>query len=401
MKIVHLVGYYTPELGYQENYLAEEHKKMGHEVNVITSNLLYPFPNIKGIMKQLGMKFTSRKMKAGTENVGGIKVHRLPAIFEYADFILLSGLKRKLREISPDIVFAHESRQSPPYYAAKWKKELGYVLVTDQHDFHHNIPRHNPVKKILRELDYFFVRNVMVRKTLARSDAIIAVTQETKNYLVRTFGLHAKDVYLVELGVDIGSFRKSQKARLELRKKYGIKNDEVVFSFAGTIVRRKGIELLIDAFSQLKIAKSRLMIIGDGDKGYLQELKDLAKKKTSGKNIIFPGFVPKEKLPGYFSAVDVGVWPGNNSVIIMEAMACELPIIMVDLQLSHLVKYSNGFSFVENDMEALKACMRKMMDVDRRKNMGQLSRKAVVDNYSYKKIAEKFIEIAKKAGKKR
>ena len=143
------------------------------------------------------------------------------------------------------------------------------------------------------------------------------------------------------------------------------------------------------------------MIIGDGDKGYLQELKDLAKKKTSGKNIIFPGFVPKEKLPGYFSAVDVGVWPGNNSVIIMEAMACELPIIMVDLQLSHLVKYSNGFSFVENDMEALKACMRKMMDVDRRKNMGQLSRKAVVDNYSYKKIAEKFIEIAKKAGKKR
>ena len=181
-----------------------------------------------------------------------------------------------------------------------------------------------------------------------------------------------------------------------------------MFCFAGTIVRRKGIELLINAFSELKEEKkeaktgfmAKLIIIGDGDKTYMQELKELAGKTKSGKNIIFPGFVPKQKLCDYFSAVDVGVWPGNNSVIIMEAMACSLPIIMADLQLSHLVSYNNGYKFPPDDLEALKNCMLKTLEGKALKEMGNNSRDAVVRHYSYKSIAKRFIEIAERARNK-
>ena len=56
MKIVHLMGYFVPELGYQEYYLAKKHKQMGHDVYVIASDLLYPFPNIETMLKEAGIK---------------------------------------------------------------------------------------------------------------------------------------------------------------------------------------------------------------------------------------------------------------------------------------------------------------------------------------------------------
>ena len=36
MRIVHVIDYYQPKLGYQETFLAREQCKLGHEVRVVT-----------------------------------------------------------------------------------------------------------------------------------------------------------------------------------------------------------------------------------------------------------------------------------------------------------------------------------------------------------------------------
>jgi hypothetical protein len=38
MKIVHVMNWYIPNMGYQENILPAEQKKLGHEVYIITSD---------------------------------------------------------------------------------------------------------------------------------------------------------------------------------------------------------------------------------------------------------------------------------------------------------------------------------------------------------------------------
>src|SRR3989338_6235374 len=111
MKIVHLMGYFMPEFGYQEYYLAKEHAKMGHDVHVIASDRLYPFKNIKKMFEDSCLRYYGRKRKAALSRIEGIKVHWLPRIIEYNDFILCRNLKQTLEKIRPDIVFAHESRQ--------------------------------------------------------------------------------------------------------------------------------------------------------------------------------------------------------------------------------------------------------------------------------------------------
>lgn len=391
MKIVHLVGYFIPELGYQEYYLAKEHRKDGHDVYVITSDLLYPYKNIEEMLKQAGVKETTRKRSIGLMEIDGIKVYRLPHLFEYNDFIVIKGIKKLLKKIQPDVVFAHESRQGPPASAAFYKNKLGYKLLIDQHDFYHIIPNHNVIKKILRYLDYHIFRKPVVSYSLKNADKVVAVTDQTKEFLINTHKI-TKPIEVIPLGVDTDMYHYQENWRNEIRNKYKIKKTCTVLMFAGTIYRRKGLELLLNAFAEINNKDLVLFIVGTGDQQYINELKKLSIKN----NIIFTGFVNKNILPKYFSAADIGVWPGNNSVIIMEAMACKLPIIMVNLQLSHLAKFNNGFIFEQDDIKALTKYITKLSnDKKLRDKMSNNSYKAVIDNYSYKTIARKFLKLAK------
>ena len=396
MKIVHLMGYFVPELGYQEYYLAKKHKDMGHDVYVVSSEMMYPFPNIENMLKEAGVKNTSIKRKSGFYIVDGIKVYRLKHFFEYSDFILVKGLKQTLAKIKPDVVFAHESRQGLPALAAYYKNMFKYKLVVDQHDFYHKIPGHALTKKFLRFLDYFLFRKFIVDYSLNRADKIISVTKETKEFLIKTHKINPRSISLIPLGVDTDFFKFNGKARNGTRKRFKIKENDIVLIFSGIAVRRKGIEILLEALLEIKNENVKLMIVGGGDESYMQELRKLGKKLGIEDKAIFTGFVKKDYVKNYFSAADIGVWPGNNSVSIMEAMACRLPIVMVDLQLSHLVSYNNGLKFPQHNKEKLKEALEKLIGNNKlRSNMAENSVSAIKKYYSYDIIAEQFLNAAR------
>jgi glycosyltransferase involved in cell wall biosynthesis len=122
----------------------------------------------------------------------------------------------------------------------------------------------------------------------------------------------------------------------------------------------------------------------------------MAKRHGIESRVIFAGFVKKENVRDYFSAADIGVWPGNNSVSIMEAMACRLPIIMAGMQLSHLATYNNGLKFPAHDKEKLKIALDKVInDKKLRLRMADNSFSAIKKDYSYDAIAKQFLDLAK------
>ena len=198
------------------------------------------------------------------------------------------------------------------------------------------------------------------------------------------------------MAVDTGFFKFDNKAKTSIRKKFNIKKDDIVLAFSGTIVRRKGIELLLEAVSEIKNGNIKLLIVGGGDNIYMQELKNLSKKLGIENRTVFTGFVKKDYVKDYFSAADIGVWPGNNSVSIMEAMACNLPIVIVDLQLSYLASYNNGLKFPEHNKEKLKAALKKLIgNKNLRLKMANNSASAIKRYYSYDAIAGEFLNAAK------
>tara|TARA_Y100001954_G_scaffold167324_1_gene177612 strand:- start:11690 stop:12832 length:1143 start_codon:yes stop_codon:yes gene_type:complete len=103
-----------------------------------------------------------------------------------------------------------------------------------------------------------------------------------------------------------------------LRKKLKINTDDFVVIFVGAFIKRKGISVLDSALKFINDDKIKCIYIGSGP------------YKPSYKNILFVGKVNNDDLPNYLSIADVFILPTLsegccNSII--EAMACELPII--------------------------------------------------------------------------
>lgn len=393
------MGYFVPELGYQEYYLAKKHKELGHDVYVIASDLWYPSPGIETMSREAGAKDTSRKRKPGFSIVDGIKVYRLKHCFEFTDFVLVHGLKETLNNIKPDVVFAHESRQGMPALAGLWKKEIGYKYIIDQHDFWHKVKDHGPVMKALRRLEYGIFRKRLVNFAIKKADAIIAVTPESKQFLVQRHGVDKSRIEVIKLGVLAERFAFSEKLRAQTREEYGIKPDEVVLMYSGIIYPRKYLEMLVSAFSKLKAKENaRLLIVGSGEKSYIKKIKSMAADLNLRENVIFAGLVAPGNLRNYYSASDIAIWVNNNSISIMEAMACKRPVIIPALQLKGLVSYNNGYAFPPLNESKLLECMERLAgDKNLRLKMGLNGYKAVIENFDYTKIAKDFLKAAEKA----
>lgn len=103
-------------------------------------------------------------------------------------------------------------------------------------------------------------------------------------------------------------------------------NSKFNIIFIGRLVKNKGVQVLINAFRRLNKPDIRLYVIGNG--GYKDELMQLA---GQDKRIIFPGFIPNEKLGWYYKLASVTVVPSLYQepfgIVAIESLAAGTPVI--------------------------------------------------------------------------
>ncbi|MFX0152695.1 MAG: hypothetical protein ACFFAJ_18070, partial [Candidatus Hodarchaeota archaeon] len=105
MKIMHVVGYFQPKIGYEEYYLAKSQIEMGHRVLIITSDRYYPFPNYSSIYRNILGSRDSPNI--GFHRELGIPTLRLKPIVELDTSILLKNLATSIRTFQPEIIHIH------------------------------------------------------------------------------------------------------------------------------------------------------------------------------------------------------------------------------------------------------------------------------------------------------
>ena len=172
-------------------------------------------------------------------------------------------------------------------------------------------------------------------------------------------------------------------------------DDAIVFIYAGKVVPVKGPHILIDA--AIELAKQHpnvfVIVVGNGPDGYIQEMMDKIKKHGLENHFIFNKAVPNDQLYQYYSAADVAVWPREASLSMMEAMSCNLPIIIsAESEVSERLEYNNGLQYWHEDAENLKLQMEKMLDESLRLEMGANGRKLVEDKLNWTKISQRFLD---------
>lgn len=113
----------------------------------------------------------------------------------------------------------------------------------------------------------------------------------------------------------------------QIRKNLKLREDLFYITFVGSLVKRKGVDLLIEAFKMIRDDNLRLLIIG---KGKLEDtLREIAK---DDERIEFLGY--KEDSLSYIKASDIFILPSFSEGIpnvLIEALACETPVIATDV----------------------------------------------------------------------
>lgn len=125
-------------------------------------------------------------------------------------------------------------------------------------------------------------------------------------------------------GVNKSFYRYDDEQRKQLRKQYGVAEEEKVIAFVGDLLGIKNPRLLPFIFKSVKEKYQHFLkfwVIGSGD--YAAWLKD--KSESLQLNVTFWGAQPPDDMPKYMNCIDVLVLPSQNEgmpLVTAEALAC-------------------------------------------------------------------------------
>lgn len=204
--------------------------------------------------------------------------------------------------------------------------------------------------------------------------------------------------------------RKGYLGRLEVIPQFGVdpdfyrpqpekKGDVPVIGFVGRLVPEKGVSDLIAAFARLH-TRARLQIVGNGTERNRLEMQ--ASSLGVRDRVIFRGALAATSMPETYNEFDLLVVPSKTQSnwkeqfgrVIVEAMACEVPVIGSDSGEIPNVVGKTGVIFPEGDIDGLARQLDELLtDRARRELLGKRARDRVLREFTQARIAQRFYDV--------
>lgn len=260
-------------------------------------------------------------------------------------------------------------------FAILWSliHSVPYTIISESHLL-------NPRSRLKSLLKRFFLPFI-----IKHADFLLPLGKFQAEYLIH-YGAKTEDIYYLPntSNVDFftGKSNKYRKKKNEIKKELGI-NSKYIVLYVGRLTEEKGLFTLLKGFKEIKSSYDNvtLLIIGEGK--LRDDLENFTNKKGID-HVRFEGFVENKELPRYYAVSDIFVLPSRNEtwgVVVTEAMACALPIILSDKVGSRgdlLREGKNGFSFKNNNFRQLSSYIERFLENPVNiKKMGDNSRELI------------------------
>lgn len=245
--------------------------------------------------------------------------------------------------------------------------------------------------------------------SLLRSKKVIAISESTRNDILKHFPFTRGKVEVTLLGYDKARFNSNiQKPEVEkIKRHFGITSEYLLF--LGTLKPSKNIERLLDAFSlllesgDLKKGKKVKLVIA-GKKGWLfdsifRKVNDL----DIASEVIFTDFVPEDLKPalikGAKALVSPSLWEGFG-LHVVEAMACGVPVVVSNAGSLPEIVGSVGLVVDPLDTNGLAKEMLRIIELPVNE-YGDLSKRVAsqAQSFSWEKTARETVAILEAAHK--
>src|SRR3977135_85838 len=189
-------------------------------------------------------------------------------------------------------------------------------------------------------------------RVLRDARAVFFTSEEERRSARESFSLYRCREVVLSFGTAAPAMD-SARAREVFFDAFPNLRGERFFLFLGRLHEKKGCDLLIEAFGQVRNSSERIHLVMAGpcaQPDYLRHLQQMA--ATSDGMISFPGMLSGDVKWGALSAAETFVLPShqeNFGIAVAEAMACGTPVLI-----SHKVNIwreieADGAGYVEND----------------------------------------------------
>ncbi len=175
--------------------------------------------------------------------------------------------------------------------------------------------------------------------------------------------------------------------------------DALHIAYVGRLVPEKGVDVLLQALVGLK-GEWRVTIQGSGPEE--SRLRALVVDFGLVERVTFRPLIPSTAMPAFYRALDVLVLPSRTQAnwteqfgrVLVEAMACGAVAVGSDAgEIRHVIGDA-GLIFPENDADALRAILERLIgDPALRRALGACGRARVLAQFTQQQVARETVAV--------
>jgi glycosyltransferase involved in cell wall biosynthesis len=278
-------------------------------------------------------------------------------------FMQRRAVLQALNEFRPDLIHVHEPIQMGPV-GLKYIKRVNIPIVMTSHQlpwfvasYMPNLPR---LRAWIEKLLWRYARKLTMQYTM-----VISPTRTISRIIEANTG---SIPITINYGIDQKVYHPyvTEQEVITLRKKYNIPENTKLILHTGRLDADKHVDRVIRSLEGvIKKSGAHLLIVGDGCEK--PKLMKLCKSLEIEKYVHFPGFIYiKDELAVIYRSSNIFVTASEietQGIVILEAIACGLPVVAVDATcIPEVVHHNaNGYTTNPGDIDAMAKAIEKIL----------------------------------------
>lgn len=297
----------------------------------------------------------------------------------------------KLRDVvgATDVIHSHI-----PLPVSPALKRPGLAVVAF---FPHRDRPSRPIEYLIHPANYW-----MEKAYFRHVHTVIVASAESRRVLIDEYEVPESRIEVVPIGVSRNFL--SSVARASSLDPVGREpgSGPALLLYIGQLIPRKGLHTLIDALPTVRDAglSVRAVLVGKGHEE--KSLRESVARRGLDDVVEFRERVAEEDLPALYRSADLFVFPSLQEgfgMVLIEAMACELPIVASSAPPIPEVAGDAGLYFRPGDSrEMAEKIIQALRDRHLRSRLAAEGLRRVAERFTWSRIAERTLEIYRRAG---
>ena len=324
-----------------------------------------------------------KKMKSLADRVIVLKMAH--QINPSSDIKVEKALRRIIKQLKPDIVYAHSSKAGALARIA----DLGLKnkVIYNPHGWAFNMQQSAKKKEM-----YKWVEKISAHFC----DKIFCISDAEKESALREKICKPSKLQVIYNGIDLEEIEKTTPMS---RAQLGIPEDAFVVGMVGRLSKQKAPDTFVKSAKLIKekIPNAFFLMVGDGE--LRDQVESLINQYDLGSSFLITGWV--DNPTAYMKIMDVGMllsrWEGFG-LVLPEYMACGVPIIATNVDaIPNIVKDGVNGMLINKDsfVGAQKVCTRLNSDTELKDRIIASAKSMVKNKFGAKRVAKESIELYK------